>query len=292
MSKITIWIEATRPKTLPAAVTPVLLGSSLAHANGQFAWQPGLICLLFAILVQIGTNFANDYFDAIKGADTAARLGPRRAVATGLIKPSQMRFYAISVLVVAFGFGLALIPYGGWWLLAVGTASVLSAWFYTGGPYPLAYNGLGDLFVVIFFGLVAVSCTYYVQAGVVTSEVLLLGLTIGLLINNLLIVNNYRDMDEDRSTHKYTTVVRFGRIFALRAYCFSGFFACIMPFVLVARGYNYIVLLALIPAVVAITKARSLRAASSASDFLNILKVSGWIVFIYGIFVSAGLVLG
>ena len=292
MSKFTIWIEATRPKTLPAAVTPVLLGSSLAHANGHFAWQPSFICLLFAILVQIGTNFANDYFDAIKGADTAARLGPRRAVATGLIKPSQMRFYAITVLVVAFGFGLALIPYGGWWLLAVGTASVLCAWFYTGGPYPLAYNGLGDLFVVIFFGLVAVSCTYYVQAGVVTSEVLFLGLTIGLLINNLLIVNNYRDIDEDRSTHKYTTVVRFGRIFALRAYCFAGFLACIMPCVLVARGYNYIILFALIPAVVAITKARSLRAASSALDFLNVLKVSGWIVFIYGIFVSAGLFLG
>ena len=292
MSKITIWIEATRPKTLPAAVTPVLLGSSLAHAAEQFAWKPALICLIFAVLVQIGTNFANDYLDAARGADTAARLGPRRAVATGLIRPSQMRFYAISVLVVAFGCGLALIPYGGWWLLAVGIASVLSAWLYTGGPYPLAYNGLGDIFVVFFFGFIAVGCTYYVQTGIITSEVLLLGLTIGLLINNLLIVNNYRDMEEDQSTQKRTLVVRFGRVFALRVYRFAGLSACLTPCLLVVQGYNYTLLFALIPALAAIFQVKSLGAARTAVDFLNVLKVSGWIVASYGIFVSAGLVLG
>ena len=281
MSKITIWIEATRPKTLPAAVTPVLLGSSLAHAAEQFAWQPALICLIFAVLVQIGTNFANDYLDAA-----------RRAVATGLIRPSQMRFYAITVLVVAFACGLALIPYGGWWLLVVGIASVLSAWLYTGGPYPLAYNGLGDIFVVFFFGFIAVGCTYYVQTGIITSEVLLLGLTIGLLINNLLIVNNYRDMEEDQSTQKRTLVVRFGRVFALRVYRFAGLSACLTPCLLVVQGYNYTLLCALIPAVAVIFQVKSLGAARTAVDFLNVLKVSGWIVASYGIFVSAGLVLG
>ena len=292
MSKITIWIEATRPKTLPAAVTPVLLGSSLAHAAEQFAWKPALICLIFAVLVQIGTNFANDYLDAARGADTAARLGPQRAVATGLIRPSQMRFYAITVLVVAFACGLALIPYGGWWLLVVGIASVLSAWLYTGGPYPLAYNGLGDIFVVFFFGFIAVGCTYYVQTGIITSEVLLLGLTIGLLINNLLIVNNYRDMEEDQSTQKRTLVVRFGRVFALRVYRFAGLFACLTPCLLVVQGNNNTLLFALIPAVAAIFQVKSLGAARTAVDFLNVLKVSGWIVASYGIFVSAGVVFG
>ena len=176
MATLQIWFEATRPKTLPAAVAPVVLGTAMAHSDGQLHLLPAAICLAFALLVQIGTNFANDYLDGIKGTDTDARLGPRRAVAAGLVSASTMKWAAIGILAFAFCLGLSLIHFGGWSLLAVGLSSVLCAWFYTGGPYPLAYNGMGDVFVVLFFGLIAVGCTYFVQALQITVDVLLLGL--------------------------------------------------------------------------------------------------------------------
>ena len=150
MSQLSIWLEATRPKTLSAAVAPVMLGSGLAYADGGFTWLPAVICLAFAVLIQIGTNFANDYLDGIKGTDTEARIGPQRAVASGLVAAAVMKWAAIGVLVLGFCIGLSLIVFGGWWLLAVGIASVVCAWCYTGGPFPLAYNGLGDVFVVLF----------------------------------------------------------------------------------------------------------------------------------------------
>jgi 1,4-dihydroxy-2-naphthoate octaprenyltransferase len=292
MSKCSIWLEATRPKTLPAAVTPVLLGSSAAAAVGQFLWQPAAICLLFALLVQIGTNFANDYLDAVKGGDTAQRIGPRRAVAAGLVAPPQMRRAAIGILSLAFLCGLGLIPYGGWWLLLVGLASVLCAWLYTGGPYPLAYNGLGDVFVVLFFGFVAVGCTYFVQTGGLRAEVLLLGLSSGLLINNLLVVNNYRDYEEDRRTHKRTLVVRFGRGFALQFYRLAAGTAALAPVVFYLCGYGLAVCLALLPAAAALWQAQRLAVARTAEEFTMALRAAGAIVASYGLLFSLGLVLG
>ncbi|MEC7235488.1 MAG: 1,4-dihydroxy-2-naphthoate polyprenyltransferase, partial [Verrucomicrobiota bacterium] len=225
MATLQIWFEASRPKTLPAAVAPVVLGTAMAHSDGQLHLVPATICLAFALLVQIGTNFANDYLDSIKGTDTDARLGPRRAVAAGLVSASTMRWAAIVILAFAFCLGLSLIHFGGWSLLAVGISSVLCAWFYTGGPYPLAYNGMGDVFVVLFFGLIAVGCTYFVQAGFVSHEVILLGLSCGLVINNILVVNNYRDIDEDIRANKRTLVVLLGRRWALVQYGLSLIFA-------------------------------------------------------------------
>ena len=169
MAIIKIWFEAIRPKTLPAAIAPVLLGIAMASQAVSIRLLPALICLGFALLVQIGTNLANDYLDGVKGTDTDSRLGPRRCVASGLIAPRRMKRVAIAVLIVSFFLGLCLIAFGGWWLLVVGFSSVACAWFYTGGPYPLAYNGLGDIFVILFFGLIAVSCTYYVQVGYITT---------------------------------------------------------------------------------------------------------------------------
>ena len=136
MALAKIWLEATRPKTLPAAVAPVLLGSAMAAYHGQFLILPAFVCLAFALLIQIGTNFANDYLDGVKGTDTEARLGPRRVVASGLIRPELMKVAAIVVLAFAFCLGLSLIFFGGWWLLLVGIGSVVCAWIYTGGPYP------------------------------------------------------------------------------------------------------------------------------------------------------------
>ena len=291
MSSLKIWLEATRPKTLPAAVTPVLLGTAVACADAGFDWRPAVICLAFALLMQIGTNFANDYLDGIKGTDTDARLGPRRAVAAGLIAPATMKRATMLVLALGFCLGLGLIPFGGWWLLVVGVASVCCAWLYTGGPYPLAYNGLGDVFVVLFFGFVAVGCTYYVQAGAVTADVVLLGLGCGLLVNNILVVNNYRDLDEDRAAGKRTLVVLLGRQAALVQYVGSTVLAGLVILWFWWQGRGNLVLLGLAPIFYSFQLAGRLSLATSPQDFLQALKGSGLVVAAFGALFSLGLLL-
>lgn len=292
MSSANIWFEAMRPKTLPAAVVPVMLASSLVYADGAFDWRAAAICLAFALLIQIGTNFANDYLDGIKGTDTEARLGPRRAVAVGLIAPRTMRRATILVLAAGFCVGLGLIPFGGWWLLLIGVASVACAWLYTGGPYPLAYNGLGDVFVVLFFGFVAVGCTYFVQTGTTSPEVVLLGLGCGLLVNNILVVNNYRDLDEDRAARKRTLVVLFGRRFAQMQYYASALLAGAVVLGFWAIGYGPFVLVALLPVLYAVLLGARLSAAEGPVEFLAALKGSAKVVAAYGVLFSGGLLLG
>lgn len=291
MSIFQIWLEATRPKTLPAAVAPVLLGTAMAHHFGQLHLLPALICLSFALLVQIGTNFANDYLDGIKGTDTDARLGPRRAVATGLVTPATMKRATIGILAFAFCLGLSLIYFGGWWLLAVGIASVVCAWIYTGGPFPLAYNGLGDIFVVLFFGLTAVGCTFYVQVGMINREVVLLAVACGLVVNNLLVVNNYRDIDEDRQAKKRTLVVLLGRRWALVQYGCSLLWAGAVLVWLVCQGYGALVLMGWIPVVFGLSQMPKLSRAEHSSDYLMCLKAAALVVVGYGFSVSLGLFL-
>ncbi|MFU8847462.1 MAG: 1,4-dihydroxy-2-naphthoate polyprenyltransferase [Opitutales bacterium] len=291
MKRFHIWLEATRPKTLPAAVCPVMVGTALAFAVGRFDWRPASLCLLFALFIQIGTNFANDYLDGIRGSDTPDRIGPRRAVASGLVSAPVMKRATIAVLTLAFCLGLLLIPFGGWWLLAVGIASVLCAWLYTGGPYPLAYNGLGDIFVVFFFGFVAVGCTYFVQTGSISADVIWAGLACGLLINNILVVNNYRDVDEDRTSDKKTLAVRFGRNFARWQYRLTlVFVAAITLYLSVALGHGLILLalLALIPAAFTAWRLPQLR---TPEEYLAALKISGLVVAAYGLAFSLMVVL-
>lgn len=223
---IQIWIQATRPKTLVAAIVPVTVGTCLAFDAGELDAIPALLCLVFALLVQIGTNFANDYYDHRRGADTVQRLGPVRTVASGLILPSAMMRATAVVLGLAFLVGLGLLPYGGWKLLVVGIVSLICAIAYTGGPFPLAYLGLGDLFVVGFFGLVSVGFTYFVQTGEFTGDAWLAGLAVGLVVNNLLVVNNYRDVEEDRRSGKKTLAVRLGRSFSIWQYWLQTLGAC------------------------------------------------------------------
>ena len=289
MANIQIWFEATRPKTLPAAVAPVVLGTAMANSIGQFHLLPAVICLGFALLVQIGTNFANDYLDGIKGTDTAARLGPRRAVAAGLVSPSTMKWAAIGILVFAFCLGLSLIYFGGWWLLAVGVSSVLCAWFYTGGPYPLAYNGMGDVFVVLFFGLIAVGGTFHVQAGFVSQEVILLGLACGLVVNNILVVNNYRDIDEDLQANKRTLVVLLGRRWALVQYGLSLLFAGGVLSWLVWQGMGPMVLLGWLAIAYGFCLLGKLAKASMPVDFLAALKGAALVAVAYSGLVSLAL---
>ncbi|TVP80657.1 MAG: 1,4-dihydroxy-2-naphthoate polyprenyltransferase [Puniceicoccaceae bacterium] len=291
MGSVSIWLEATRSKTLPAAVAPVLLGSALAQAHAGFHLLPAAICLIFALLIQIGTNFANDYLDAARGTDTEARLGPRRAVASGLIRPAVMRGAAIAILALAFSLGLGLIYFGGWWLVLVGLASVVCAWIYTGGPYPLAYNGLGDVFVVLFFGVIAVACTYYVQTGVVLLEVVFLGIACGLVVNNILVVNNYRDIDEDRQAAKKTLVVLLGRSWALGQYAVSLIIPGAVLVWLVVSGYSPLVLLGVLPLVFGFRQLPLLMKAKQPKDFLTCLKGTALVVVGFSLFTSLGLVL-
>ncbi|MEZ4868403.1 MAG: 1,4-dihydroxy-2-naphthoate polyprenyltransferase [Caldilineaceae bacterium] len=205
------WLMAARPKTLPAAVGPVLVGAALAAADGVFQVGPALAALLCALLLQIGSNFANDYFDFFKGADTSERLGPVRATAAGLLTPAAMRGGMSVVFGAAALVGLYLIWVGGWPIFIAGVAALLAAVAYTGGPFPFGYYGLGDLFVFIFFGLVAVCGTYYVQAHTLTNTAILAAVPPGLLITAILVVNNLRDIETDRRAHKRTLAVRLGR---------------------------------------------------------------------------------
>ena len=291
-SPLRIWLEATRPRTLPAAVSPVVVGSALAWHAGKFDGVAAGLCLLFALLIQIGTNFANDYYDFVKGADSAERVGPRRAVAAGLVKPETMRAAMIAVFAVAFVGGLSLIAWGGPWLLAVGVASIACGVAYTGGPWPLGYNGLGDVFVFVFFGLVAVGATFFVQAGEITFDALLAGAAIGLLAANILVVNNYRDAETDAAAGKRTLVVRFGRGFARRQFEFSLIVALVIPVVFFARGgYGAWCLLPLLVGPVTWGHARRLRKSETPAERIALLGDTGKLLAGYAVLFSAGAVL-
>ncbi|MCB1036005.1 MAG: 1,4-dihydroxy-2-naphthoate polyprenyltransferase [Acidobacteria bacterium] len=212
------WLLAARPKTLWAAVAPVVVGTACAWAVGGFRWLPAVACLSVALWVQIGTNFANDVFDFEKGADTGERLGPTRAVQAGLLTAEQMRRGMWLAFSFCFLSGLVLVWAGGWPMLVLGVASILSGLAYTGGPFPLAYNGLGDLFVLIFFGFVAVVGTAYVQVGHVPEEAWWASVPVGALATAILVVNNLRDRHTDARAGKRTLAVRFGASFTKAEY--------------------------------------------------------------------------
>lgn len=223
--KIKIWIEAARLRTLPVSIAGVIAAIGVAYWQHRFALVPALICLVFAILAQITSNFANEYYDFKRGTDKKGRVGPRRGVTEGDIKPETLRNVTFATLALACVVGCCLIPFGGWWLVPVGIAIAVFALAYSAGPYPLSYHGLGDVAVLVFFGLVPVNLTYYVQAGFWSPYALLVSVTIGLMGVNVLLVNNYRDMEDDKEANKRTTVVIFGRKLAGTAYLISGYFA-------------------------------------------------------------------
>lgn len=204
------WILAARPQTLPAAFSPVFVGAAIAFHDGLLRWDSTLIALICAFIIQIGTNFANDYYDFVKGADTQDRKGFRRATASGTISATAMKNAAVISMLIAFLVGLYLVWVGGWPILIIGLLSILFGILYTGGPYPLGYNGLGDIFVFIFFGIVAVMGTYYVNALKWSMESFVAGCAVGALSTNILVVNNLRDIETDRPAGKRTLGVIFG----------------------------------------------------------------------------------
>lgn len=204
------WINSARPKTLAAAFVPVIVGAGLAFNHSVFNPVITLIVLICTLLIQIGTNFANDYFDFRHGADTDDRIGFTRATASGKIAPEGMLKAAVFTFVLAFIFGLYLVFHGGWIILAIGVASILFGLAYTGGPFPLAYNGLGDVFVFIFFGIIAVTGTYYINALQWSAESFWASLAVGALCTNILVVNNLRDAETDAAAGKRTLGVILG----------------------------------------------------------------------------------
>lgn len=203
---------ASRPKTLPAAVVPVVVGTAVAFDHGAFSPLPAAAALAVALLIQIATNYANDYFDFVQGADSAGRIGPTRAVQSGLLSPGQMLAATVATFALAAAAGAYLVAVAGWAMLWIGLASIAAGlWYTAGGRWSLGYLGLGDLFAFAFFGPVAVATTTYVQAFEWLPEALLASLPVGFLITAILVVNNFRDADTDRASGKRTLAVRFGR---------------------------------------------------------------------------------
>lgn len=220
--KLKSWIEATRLRTLPVSTAGVIVASGCAYSDGSFKWQPALLCFLFAVLAQVASNFANEYFDYVNGSDKKGREGFRRGVTEGDITPRAMLRATFGTLATACAVGCCLIPFGGWQLIPIGVVIAVFALAYSAGPYPLSRVGLGDVAVFVFFGFVPVCLTYYVQTGEITGNVAAASAAVGLMGCNVLIVNNYRDVEDDREAGKRTTVVRFGRRVAAIAYLLFG----------------------------------------------------------------------
>jgi 1,4-dihydroxy-2-naphthoate octaprenyltransferase len=286
-----VWVSAVRMRTLPAAVAPVVVGSAVAGHDRRFDAAAAALCLAFALLVQVGTNFANDYYDFLHGADNASRVGPRRAVAAGLVAPGAMRTAMAAVFSAAFIVGLGLIHWGGPWMLAIGVASILCGIAYTGGPWPLGYHGLGDIFVFVFFGLVAVVTTYFVQAGSISAHAVLAAVPIGLLAANLLLVNNYRDVETDETARKRTLVVRFGRRYARAQFALSLSAAFAVPVVFKATGYGWWCLLPFLAAPMALSHVRRLAAGRTPADYVSLLGDTGKLLAVYAALFAAGTLL-
>jgi len=279
---------AIRPKTLPAGAVPVVLGSALAAVDGRFRLLPALVALICALGIQVATNFINEIYDFRKGADTAERLGPTRTVAAGIISEKTMIRVSASLAGGVFFLGLYLVFTAGWPILLIGLLSLLFAWGYTGGPYPIAYSGLGDLFVFIFFGLVAVGGTYYVQAHNLVLPVLIAAVAPGAFSVNILLVNNIRDIATDRGVGKMTLPARIGAVWARRLYVALTVVAYLVPALLWMNHYSSWTLLSLLSLPLAFGMIKKLYA-SEGRELNQVLAGTGKLMTIHGLLFAAGL---
>ncbi|MBC8259822.1 MAG: 1,4-dihydroxy-2-naphthoate polyprenyltransferase [SAR324 cluster bacterium] len=290
---VNIWMLAIRPKTLGAAVAPIMIGTAMAFADGKAHSGAALTALLGALLIQIGTNFSNDYFDFIKGADTGERLGPTRATQAGLVTPKTMFRNFVLVFGLATLAGIYLVYRGGWPIVIIGVLSIASGILYTGGPRPLGYLGLGDIFVLIFFGPVAVGGTYYVQALELPAIVMLAGLGPGFLAAALLAVNNLRDEPTDKNVGKLTLAVRFGTRFARIEYLFAFAVAVLLPFFLAyATNSHWLVVVSALIVLPGFSAIRQICSGTTGSELNKTLATTGKLIIIYGILFSLGWSLG
>jgi len=290
LSSLQAWMLAIRPKTLPAGAVPVVLGSALAAVAGRFHLLPAFVALVCALGIQVATNFINEIYDFRKGADTSDRVGPIRTVAAGIISEKTMIRVSVALLGGVFLLGLYLVYSAGWPIFIIGILSLLFAWAYTGGPYPIAYSGLGDLFVFIFFGLVAVGGTYYVQALNISVPVLIAAVAPGSFSVNILLVNNIRDIATDRKVGKMTLPARIGGEWARRLYVALTVVAYLVPGFLWLNGYSAWGLLSLFSLPLAIKMIKQLYA-SEGKELNNVLAGTGKLMTIHGILLAAGLLL-
>ena len=299
------WIAAARPQTLPAAAAPIVVAVGLAINDAVFAAGPAFAALLGAVLIQIGTNFANDYYDAIQGADTDAREGFTRVTQAGIIEPQRVKLAMYLTFAAAVAVGSYLVYIGGLPILLIGLLSIISGIAYTGGPYPLGYHGLGDLFVFVFFGVIAVVGTYYVQAvttlaqplsttvpaGTVTLEAVVASLPIAAISTNILVVNNIRDRSEDATTGKRTLAVRFGYRFARWEFLSLFALAYLVPVWFWATTGGVAVLLPMLTLPLAIRLTQTVRTETSGEALNPALEQTGKLLVIYALLFGAGLVL-
>ena len=280
------WVAGARPRTLPASVIPVAVGTAVVAAGGQAIWWRAAAAMVVSVAIQVGTNYANDYSDGKRGTD-AVRVGPVRLVASGLASPNAVKQAAIISFAVAAVAGLALAAVAGWWLIAIGAACIAAGWLYTGGPRPYGYAGLGELFVFVFFGLVATTGTAYVQIEKVTGLSALAGVPVGLLAVALLVVNNLRDIPGDTTAGKNTLAVRLGAPATRRLYVSTlavpfltvGFIALVRPWAL----------LALVAVPFALPPARRVLAGEAGRGLVEVLQATGRLQLVFGFLLAVGI---
>ena len=291
-SKFSIWLSAARPQTLPAAVVPVLVGGSIAAHDSLFRWDTTLIALICALLIQTGTNFANDYYDFVKGSDRPDRIGFERATSAGLVQPKSMLFATYFTMTIAFFLGLYLVWVGGWVILVIGLLSLLFGVLYTGGPYPLGYNGLGDLFVFIFFGVVAVMGTYYINTLSWSTVSFWASVPVGALCVNILVVNNLRDIEQDRISGKRTLGVLLGEHALKLEYTLLASAAYAVPVYLLLSGkFNLFILLPLLLLPLSLLLLNTIWNHQDKRTLNKTLERTAGFMILYGIFFSAGILL-
>jgi 1,4-dihydroxy-2-naphthoate octaprenyltransferase len=282
---------AARPRTLPAAVAPVLVGTALAGSEGDLRPLAFCAALVGSIFIQIGTNLSNDYSDARRGADTEERLGPVRVTAGGLVPPRKVLVATWLAFAIAVAAGAYLIALVGWELLAIGAASILAGVLYTGGPRPYGYEGLGELFVFGFFGVVAVTGSYYVQTEELSWLALGLSVPVGLLAAAILVVNNIRDLDTDRRAGKRTLAVRLGRVRARRLFVLTVALPFAIVVALAATEARPELLLALLPAPLVPPLVRTVSSRTDGPSLNRALARCGALLALFSMLLSAGLLL-
>jgi 1,4-dihydroxy-2-naphthoate octaprenyltransferase len=283
------WISALRPKTLPAAMAPVIMGTAMAFGDGFFHLRSALLCLGGALAIQIATNLANDYYDFAKGADNENRVGPVRVTQAGLIKPIWVKLMFLFFFCIAAGISYLLVQRGGEPIAIIGILSILSGFFYTAGPAPLAYRGLGDIFVLIFFGPVAVGGTYYVQALEINYAILIAGLAPGLISVAILTVNNLRDIEGDKKAGKRTLAVKFGQSFAEAEYLTCIITAGIIPVILyLVMQDNEKILFTTLALLLAIPSIRLVINQPDKARLNAALGMTGRFLFVYSVIFAIG----
>ena len=280
------WVLGARPRTLPASAVPVVIGTAVARAGGQVIWWRAVVALVVALALQVGTNYANDYSDGVKGTDVD-RVGPTRLVASGLRSAAAVKRAAFVSFGVAGVCGLVLSAYAGWWLVAVGAACVAAGWFYTGGPRPYGYAGLGELFVFVFFGLVATAGTAYVQLEHLDALSVLAGAASGLFAVALLVVNNLRDIEGDALSGKRTLAVRVGAAPTRMIYSVCMFGPFVATVGMAAWRVGGLVGLVALP--LAVMPVRRVLAGASGRDLIDVLGETGKAQLAFGAALAVGL---